>query len=227
MEDHAVFSGTKRNILIGLFVLLAVYLIALFTREIFDGQSVSFEGNIFYPWTIAIPQSGLVFFVVCQVGWSGVLSSLKLSKLINFWPLVIIPMVVVLNLSFAAAYASIVLAINVDFLMPPQIPKSILGSKSFIIVNLFVIGIFVPFAEELFFRGFFMISIARHIGLYKSLLLTSILFACLHGHVGLLIPILFSSITVSMVFIYFRSLWAPMTVHSIQNILVSIVAASA
>ena len=136
-------------------------------------------------------------------------------------------MVVVLNLGFAAAYASIVLAINVDFLMPPEIPKSILGNKSFIIVNLVVIGMFVPFAEEIFFRGFLMISIARHIGLYKSLLLTSILFACLHGHVGLLIPILFCSITVSMVFIYFRSLWAPITVHSIQNILVSIVAASA
>lgn len=227
MEDHGVFSGTKRNILIGLFVLIAVYLTVLFTRELFDGQSVSFKGNIFYPWAIAIPQFGLVFFVVCQVGWGGFLSSLKLPKLINFWPLVIIPMVVVLNLGFAAAYASIVLAINVDFLMPPEIPKSILGNKSFIIVNLVVIGIFVPFAEELFFRGFFMISIARHIGLYKSLLLTSILFTCLHGHVGLLIPILFSSITVSMVFIYFRSLWAPITVHSIQNILVSIVAASA
>ena len=208
-------------------MLLVVYLTALILRDAFDAQSVSFSGHALYPWVIATPQVGLVLFVLYQVGWSGFLSSLRLGKLINFWPLLIIPMVVVLNLAFAAAYTGIILAINIDSLMPPEIPKNILGRKLFIFVNLFVIGIFVPLAEELFFRGFLMISIARRIGLCKALFLTSILFACLHGHVGLLIPILFSSITVSIVFLYFRSLWAPIAVHSMQNILVSIVAASA
>ena len=127
-------------------MLLVVYLTALILRDAFDAQSVSFSGHALYPWVIATPQVGLVLFVLYQVGWSGFLSSLRLCKLINFWPLLIIPMVVVLNLAFAAAYTGIILAINIDSLMPPEIPKNILGRKLFIFVNLFVIGIFVPLA---------------------------------------------------------------------------------
>ena len=227
MERYLTFSAAKEKVLIGFLVLGAVYSAILVIKGSADIQFVRFQGDIFYPWIIAIPQLGLVAFVVCLAGVRDSCSALRFVNLVNVQAMVIIPIVVCFNLVFVVFYTTVILALDVSFLIPPEIPKSVLGNGWLVIVNLIVIGLLVPFAEELFFRGFLMISVAGYFGLYKSLILTSILFACLHGHVGLVIPVLFSSITVSVVFIYFRSLWASIAVHCMQNILVSIVAASA
>jgi len=219
-------SGNKCEIAIGLIVLLSVYIVTLFARDLFDVTSENFLGHIYYPWVIAVPQLGLIVFLISQSGVRRLINFLRINNSINYKSAVIIFMTVALNLGFAAFYSMLILSAEFDLLMPPEIPKMILGTGWFVIVNLIAVGIFVPIVEEVFFRGFLMVSIASYFGICKSLFLTSILFACLHAHIGLLVPILFSSITVSLIFLYFKSLWMAISVHSFQNVLVSIVAAS-
>jgi len=225
-KKHLSFSGQKWEIVIGLVALLSVYTVTLFARDLFDVTSESFRGHIYYPWIIAIPQLGLIVFLISQSGSRRLINFLRINNSINYKSVVIVLMTVAVNLGFAAFYSMLMLSAEFDLLMPPEIPKMILGTGWFVIVNLIAVGIFVPIVEEVFFRGFLMVSLARYFGVCKSLFLTSILFACLHAHIGLLVPILFSSITVSLIFLYFKSLWMAICVHSFQNVLVSIVAAS-
>jgi len=111
--------------------------------------------------------------------------------------------------------------------MPPQVPKNILGEGGFTLVNLFAIVLWVPFVEELFFRGFLLTSWISQYGHTKSIILVSLVFMFVHSHPGLYFPVFMSSLLISYLFIKTKSLWPAFLSHAALNLIVVIVAASA
>ncbi|MEC9320744.1 MAG: CPBP family intramembrane glutamic endopeptidase [Chloroflexota bacterium] len=96
-----------------------------------------------------------------------------------------------------------------------------------VIVNLVAVVIWVPVAEEIFFRGFLLKTMLERHTVYVAIPLSSLLFALLHGRLGLIVPVFLSSVVISILFIRTRSLLPPILAHSTQNLVVSVVAASA
>ena len=94
-------------------------------------------------------------------------------------------------------------------------------------VNLFTIVIWVPFVEELFFRGFLLTYWIPKYGRARSILLVSLVFMFAHSHPGLYFPVFMSSVLISYLFIKTKSLWPAFLSHATLNLLVVIVAASA
>jgi len=127
----------------------------------------------------------------------------------------------------AAIYAYVALRFGVDFLLTPTVPKDILGEGWMVIVNLVAVVIWVPVAEEIFFRGFLLKTMLEQHTVYVAIPISSLLFALLHGRLGLIVPVFLSSVVISILFIRTRSLFPPILAHSTQNLVVSVVAASA
>lgn len=130
------------------------------------------------------------------------------------------------NLTLSAICVYLTLKIGFEFITVPKIAKDILGNGWFIVINLFAIAVWVPVVEEIFFRGFMMRTMARKMSTPLAILGSSLVFSLVHGHVGLIVPIFIGSVVLSILYIKTKSLYTPVLAHSIQNLAVSVVAAS-
>jgi membrane protease YdiL (CAAX protease family) len=125
-----------------------------------------------------------------------------------------------IGLGAAAAFGASVLAI--DLVSRIFIDKgflSLLLSRAPLDkwVSFFFIGCLMgPFVEELFFRGLLYAWMRESLGASMCILLTALLFACLHGNISVIQftgGILFASI-----YEWRRNIWAPFIVHALANI---------
>jgi membrane protease YdiL (CAAX protease family) len=73
-----------------------------------------------------------------------------------------------------------------------------------------------PFVEELFFRGLLYAWMRQRLGTSVCIILTSLLFACLHGNI--LVIQLTGGILFASVYEWRRNIWAPFIVHTLANI---------
>ncbi len=123
------------------------------------------------------------------------------------------------SLMMTALYALGVTALGIDLLIPQEPPPEIFGDGfSKIAVAVAVAG-FVPFAEELFFRGFVFGGIAARYGVGIGAVSSSAIFALAHIAPGSIIPILFTGIIFAWAYTKTRSLWIPILAHMGQNLL--------
>jgi membrane protease YdiL (CAAX protease family) len=74
-----------------------------------------------------------------------------------------------------------------------------------------------PVAEELFFRGLLLPTIARKWGLSRAILVTSILFAAVHPHLPALVPLFVVSIFLCVAYAYTNSIVVPIVMHMLFN----------
>lgn len=130
------------------------------------------------------------------------------------------------SFGFTAIYAFCVLALGIESLLPPAIPKELLGTGFIMPFNLISIVVWVPIIEEAFFRGFILVGLRHRMGTPKALLISSAVFAGVHISLGLLIPIFVTGLLLGALYLKTKSLWPSIVIHSIQNLLVSVVAAS-
>jgi uncharacterized protein len=125
-----------------------------------------------------------------------------------------------IGLMAAAAFGASVLVI--DLVSRVFMEKGLLGLllqpqpldrwASFLITGC-LIG---PFVEELFFRGLLYAWMRQQLGASVCIILTSLLFACLHGNISIIQftgGILFASI-----YEWRRNIWASFIVHALANI---------
>ena len=210
------------------FVLFVTYALIVALRLVFGMRPAESDYPYLLPWVLSLPQLALVLFV-----WLSCVQRRSSWKSVGFCrpnlqasyqlSLLCVP----LNLILAAIYAYVALRFGVDFLLTPTVPKDILGEGWIVIVNLVAVVIWVPVAEEIFFRGFLLKTMLERHTVYVAIPLSSLLFALLHGHLGLIVPVFLSSVVISILFIRTRSLLPPILAHSTQNLVVSVVAASA
>ena len=185
--------------------------------------------SYFFPWILALPQVFLVVFVsaLCfryrvirykDLGFQA--PSFRNSYFLAF-------LCVLANISVVVIYMIIATYFRVKFLYTPEIPKDILVFGWFILPILFAICIWVPVIEELFFRGFLLRLFMRRWGTFSAVVMSSLVFAVLHGHIGLLIPLFICSIIISLLYIRAGSIYPSIIAHAGGNLSVSLVAASA
>lgn len=81
----------------------------------------------------------------------------------------------------------------------------------------FDVAVVGPIAEEVFFRGFLQQALVRRIGTIKGVLLASFFFAAFHVDIAYFAPLFLSGLLLGMLRVKFRSLWAPILLHIINN----------
>lgn len=75
-----------------------------------------------------------------------------------------------------------------------------------------------PFFEEILFRGVVMTALAKRIGAGAAIVITSLFFALMHGHVPSVVPLFILSVGLSMAYLFTGSLLVPMCMHSLFNL---------
>ena len=134
-------------------------------------------------------------------------------------------LVVVASLGFTSVYAAIITVIGVDSLEPPIIREQLFGQGVARLVNTAVVVLWVPFAEEVFFRGFLLAALVPPLGAVRAALVSSAVFAVAHLLVSTMIPIFVTGLLLSWLYLRGRSLWPPIVAHAVQNLIAISVAA--
>ena len=231
LKYHLAFSGKlfflPNSHLIAFLVLLVTLTLTIYLRIIFGSNTPYLPVPWYYPWVLAVPQLILLLFIVSISGddRKPIRAVLHIPHSEGWIRLSI--MTVSASIVAIFLYSFAIYKIDVSYLMPPQVPKNILGEGGFTLINLFAIVVWVPFVEELFFRGFLLTSWIPKYGHAKSILLVSLVFMFVHSHPGLYFPVFTSSLLISYLFIKTKSLWPAFLSHAALNLLVVIVAASA
>lgn len=74
-----------------------------------------------------------------------------------------------------------------------------------------------PVAEELIFRGFMLGALGRQMSFWPAAILTSLVFAALHGQLNVAIDIFVLSLFLAKLRHKTGSVWAPMLTHVLKN----------
>jgi membrane protease YdiL (CAAX protease family) len=83
-----------------------------------------------------------------------------------------------------------------------------------------LVGIAVPFCEELLFRGVLFSWLAKHLGLGLGVLLSSVVFGLAHLRSGRVVAGFASAfgVVMALTFYWSDSLWTPVIIHTIVNL---------
>ena len=125
----------------------------------------------------------------------------------------------VLSLVAGAVYSGIVTVLGIESLEPPPVPESVLGEGP---IRLLTVGILIalgPFAEEVFFRGFLLMSFVQGIGVVPGVIIASGIFAISHPNIAVILPVFASGVILSWLYLKTRSIWPPFLAHMGQNYL--------
>lgn len=100
---------------------------------------------------------------------------------------------------------------QLEFLIPEDITwNGILGMVLFG-------GFVVPIAEELFFRGVLYRWMRQFLGTWVAILISSLIFGLLHGDIAVAGATFIMGIILAWFYERSGSLWAPITIHIINN----------
>ncbi len=199
--------------------LLLTYTLILILRNVLLTESDFIYPSKFYPWILVIPQ---IFMLLYSIKFLNNLRQLfKNVRLKNYLFAILL---LLINLSFYLYYAEIVFFFSLEIMYLPNISKYILGEGIFVFINLFAICVWVPVIEEIFFRGVILRKLTESHGNFISIILSSFLFCIVHGDFGLFIPVFFSSISISILFVISKSLFPCIMLHAFQNFFVCMVA---
>ena len=124
-----------------------------------------------------------------------------------------------LSVVFTVLYAVTVESLGMERFLPPPTEGDILGEGFSRGLNTSVIVLWVPFAEELFFRGFLLAALVAPLGPVRAAILSSIIFAFGHLMLGVMVPFFVTGLLLSWLYLRTRSVWPPITAHAAQNLL--------
>ena len=122
-------------------------------------------------------------------------------------------------------YAIIVTALGIEWLQP-QSPLSdeLLGQGPSRALSIGILVALGPAVEEVFFRGFLLAALVHSIGTIPGIAAASAVFAVAHGDISVVLPVFFSGVVLSWLYVQTGSLWPAFLAHSAQNSLAVAVA---
>lgn len=85
------------------------------------------------------------------------------------------------------------------------------------IMDVAMVGLFVPVAEEIMFRGVLQTSLMQRFGPMIAILGSSILFTVIHADPVYFAPLFVMSLMLGWLRHYFKSIWAAILFHAINN----------
>lgn len=77
--------------------------------------------------------------------------------------------------------------------------------------------VLAPVAEEVLFRGYLFGKLRQHAPVWVAILVTSLLFAAVHGAWNVGIDVFALSIVLCLLRIWLKSIWAPIVLHMLKN----------
>ncbi len=113
------------------------------------------------------------------------------------------------------------LHLEVDSWRESKISEEVLRAKNIGLftglLDVLIVGLLVPIAEETMFRGVVQTKLAQKYGHALGIILTSFLFAFIHIDLVLFAPIFVMSLMLGWLRYYFKSIWAAILFHSLNN----------
>ncbi|KZE46619.1 metal-dependent membrane protease [Brevibacillus parabrevis] len=104
-----------------------------------------------------------------------------------------------------------------------QIEKEIVTAKDTdmlaAVASLVVIGIMVPIAEEILFRGVIQTYLVRRVGAVAGIVLSSLWFALLHIDVALFAPLFVIGLGLGFLRHRYQSIWGAVVLHAVNNMM--------
>lgn len=102
-----------------------------------------------------------------------------------------------------------------------EIEKGIAEAQSFNwlngMISVAVVGIFVPIAEEILFRGVIQTYLVKRFGAVLGILVTSFWFALMHVDIALFVPLLVIGLGLGFVRHRYNTIWGAIILHSLNN----------
>ena len=180
------------------------------------------EPDILAPWFVGVAY-GLMLVAVWAFGvrkYRARWKTLGLVRPVARWSFVLPGVALVGSLAFAVVYTAIITALGVDVLQPQSLPDDVLGQGFTRLASTLVIVLWGPFAEEVFFRGFFLAALLPSLGAVRAAVVSSAVFAVAHVSPSTMIPVFVTGLLLSWLYIKTRSIWPPITAHVAQNLIV-------
>jgi membrane protease YdiL (CAAX protease family) len=116
-----------------------------------------------------------------------------------------------------AVWQGLISAAGIDSLTPEDNVDEIVDFGGSLVTTILVVGLWGPFAEELFFRGFALAGLRRRFGDRGALVITSALFAVFHIEPTIYVPIFFFGIVLGWLYLKTDSIWPPIAAHAVHN----------
>ena len=214
---------TVRDVVVGagIVVLGTFALAALLVVTPLGPESEADSIGLGFFWTAAALQGVLTLLVL----WRFVVRKYRLSwttlgiqrpsgRYVNLLSL----MVLLGSLGFTALYGAVVSALGLDFLLPEPVPEE-LADRRFFVITAIVIAGWVPFVEEVFFRGFIFSGLAVRYGILAGGVISAAVFSVAHLSLGSLLPVFVTGILFAWLYHRTKSVWAPMSAHAGQNLI--------
>ena len=83
--------------------------------------------------------------------------------------------------------------------------------------TLLMVGVLIPFSEELFFRGVLYGWLRRRYGLWIGVAVSALLFAIAHADIAVGVSNLILGLVLAWLYEHSQSLWVPVAVHAVNN----------
>ena len=209
------------DVALAIVLVFASFVLILFLATLATGILGAEERTLLTPWLVGATE-GVMLAAVWVFGinrykarWQTLGLRRPEGRRTFAWPL----LAVVASLGFASVYAATVTAIGVDSLEPPTVQEQFFGQGATRLVNTAVVVMWVPFAEEVFFRGFLLAALLPSMGAVRAAVVSSAVFALAHLLVSTMLPIFVTGLLLSWLYLRSRSLWPPIAAHAMQNLI--------
>ena len=115
------------------------------------------------------------------------------------------------------------LVTDIDTIAPPDNATPVLDiAGGSLFTAWLLVGLWGPFVEEVFFRGFLLGSLLNRFGHWPALLVSSGTFALFHIQPGLYVPTFLLGLAFGWVYLKTRSIWPAIFGHTLHNTVVLI-----
>ena len=162
----------------------------------------------------------IVWWYAVRPGWPR-LASLGARWPGLAWVLALPALVTAASIASASLYVALVDLVGLQSLQPPAVPDALLQLQGFSgAVTAFLVVVWGPLAEEVFFRGFLFQGLVPVLGAGGAAAASAALFAASHGAVGLLVPTFATGLLLTWLFARTRSLAPCFLAHALQNSIV-------
>lgn len=119
-----------------------------------------------------------------------------------------------IGIGFSLFVTSLLTLLKVDTVIPDTISEEILEAIEANFLQILVaVGMAVPFYEEFFFRGLIFKELQNSSRLWIAVVLQGLIFGALHLNWFQFIYTFPAGIVMGMVFLRYRSIWAPILIH--------------
>lgn len=105
----------------------------------------------------------------------------------------------------------------VDFEQVQDTGYSQLSQQMEVLLAFLMLVVIAPVAEEILFRGYLLGKLRQHVPIWLAILLTSLLFAALHGAWNVGIDVFALSIVLCLLRVVSKSLWPSILLHMMKN----------